>query len=118
MEMMRIAHLAHRPLGHLSGGERQRLCLARAIVMNPAVLILDEATSALDSNSEQLIQESLRTILADKTAIIIAHRLATIQHVDRIITLDKGRIVDQGTHGELIGRCPLYRELAQKQLLA
>ena len=102
----------------ISGGERQRLCLARAIVMNPAVLILDEATSALDSNSEQLIQESLRTILADKTAIIIAHRLATIQHVDRIITLDKGRIVDQGTHGELIGRCPLYRELAQKQLLA
>ncbi len=102
----------------ISGGERQRLCLARAILMNPAVLILDEATSALDSNSEQLIQESLRTILADKTAIIIAHRLATIQHVDRIITLDKGRIIDEGTHGELINRCPLYRELAQKQLLA
>lgn len=101
----------------VSGGERQRLCLARAILMNPSVLILDEATSALDSNAEQLIQESLATILADKTAIIIAHRLATVQHVDRIIALDGGRIVDQGTHEELTGRCPLYRELARKQLL-
>lgn len=102
----------------ISGGERQRLCLARAIVKNPSILILDEATSSLDSNSEQLIQASLKRILADKTAIIIAHRLATIQHVDRIITLDGGKIVDEGTHGELIDRCPLYRELAQKQLLA
>jgi subfamily B ATP-binding cassette protein MsbA len=102
----------------ISGGERQRLCLARAIVKNPSILILDEATSSLDSNSEQLIQASLRAILADKTAIVIAHRLATIQHVDRIVTLDSGRIVDEGTHGELIERCALYRELAQKQLLA
>ena len=101
----------------LSGGERQRLCLARAIVKNPAILILDEATSALDSNSEQLIQQSLKAILADKTAIIVAHRLATIQHVDRIITLDAGRIVDEGTHSELVGRCQLYQELAQKQML-
>ncbi|MEW6050616.1 MAG: ABC transporter ATP-binding protein [Candidatus Zixiibacteriota bacterium] len=101
----------------VSGGERQRLCLARAILKNPTVLILDEATSALDSNSEQLIQESLSHVLADKTAIIIAHRLATIQHVDRIIALDDGRIVDQGTHDELTGRCLLYRELARKQML-
>lgn len=102
----------------VSGGERQRLCLARAILKNPSVLILDEATSALDSNSEQLIQEALKDICADKTAIIIAHRLATIRNVDRIIAIDNGQIIDQGTHGELLNRCSLYRELAEKQMLA
>ncbi len=101
----------------VSGGQRQRLCLARAILKNPAVLILDEATSALDSNSEQLIQQSLAEILADKTAIIIAHRLATIQHVDRIVAIENGRIIDEGKHNELIARCSLYRELAEKQML-
>lgn len=101
----------------LSGGERQRLCLARAVVTNPAILILDEATSALDSNSERLIQQALKDILADKTAVIIAHRLATIQHADRIVTLENGRIVDQGTHHELLDRCSLYRELAENQML-
>lgn len=101
----------------ISGGERQRLCLARAIVRNPTVLLLDEATSALDSNSEQLIQESLALVLRDKTAIIIAHRLATVQHVDRIVVLDGGRIIDQGRHAELLARCSLYRELAQHQML-
>ncbi len=79
----------------VSGGERQRLCLARAIVMNPAVLILDEATSALDSESEHLIKEALKEILADKTAIIIAHRSSTIEHVDRVIMLDNGRIINE-----------------------
>ncbi|HKK20127.1 MAG TPA: ABC transporter ATP-binding protein [candidate division Zixibacteria bacterium] len=79
----------------VSGGERQRLCLARAIVKNPAVLILDEATSALDSESERLIKEALKDILADKTAIIIAHRSSTIEHVDRVIMLDSGRIINE-----------------------
>jgi len=102
----------------VSGGEKQRLCLARAILMNPSVLILDEATSALDSNSETLIQRALDQVLADKTAVIIAHRLATIKNVDRIVAIEDGRIVDEGTHRELIDRCPLYRELAQKQMLA
>ncbi len=101
----------------VSGGERQRLCLARAVVLNPAVLILDEATSALDANSEQLIQESLKRILVDKTALVIAHRLATVQHVDRIIVLENGRIMDEGTHDALAARCPLYQELARKQLI-
>jgi ABC-type multidrug transport system fused ATPase/permease subunit len=101
----------------VSGGERQRLCLARAVLMNPTIMILDEATSALDSNSEQLIQQSLKRILAQKTAIIIAHRLSTIQHVDRIIAVADGRIIDEGNHEELTGRCPMYRELAQKQFL-
>ena len=101
----------------VSGGERQRLCLARAILRNPSVLILDEATSALDSNSEQLIQQALKTICADKTAIIIAHRLSTIRDVDRVVAIDNGRLVDQGTHGELLSRCSLYRTLAEKQML-
>jgi len=102
----------------VSGGEKQRLCLARAILKNPEVLILDEATSALDSTSEQLIQESLARILEGKTAIIVAHRLSTVQHADRIVVLDSGRIIDQGKHDELVSRCPLYRELATRQLLA
>jgi ABC-type multidrug transport system fused ATPase/permease subunit len=100
----------------LSGGEKQRVCLARAILKNPSILILDEATSALDSRSEHLIQESLKKILADKTAIIIAHRLATVQHADRIIAIDNGRIVDEGKHEELLEKSPLYRELAKRQL--
>jgi len=102
----------------LSGGEKQRMCLARAILKNPPILILDEATSSLDSNSEQLIQEALQRVLVDKTAIIIAHRLSTVQHVGRIITLDGGRIVAEGTHRELLEKSPLYRELASKQLMA
>jgi ATP-binding cassette subfamily B protein len=101
----------------LSGGERQRLCLARALAGDPTVLLLDEATSALDSLSEQLIQESLARILSGKTAILVAHRLATIQHVDRIVVMDAGRIVDEGGHSELLKRCDLYRELAQRQML-
>ena len=101
----------------LSGGEKQRMCLARAILKNPPVIILDEATSSLDSNSEQLIQEALRRVLVDKTAIIIAHRLSTVKHADRIITLDGGRIVAEGTHHELLDKSPLYRELASKQLM-
>lgn len=100
----------------LSGGEKQRICLARAILKNPSVLILDEATSALDSNSERLIQESLNQILLDKTAIIIAHRLATVQHADRLIIMDNGRIMGEGKHEELLESSPLYRELAEKQL--
>lgn len=100
----------------LSGGERQRICLARAILKNPSILILDEATSALDSRSEHLIQESLKNILSDKTAIIIAHRLSTVQHADRIIALDRGAIVDEGNHNELMEKSALYRELARRQL--
>nr|MBN2276418.1 ABC transporter ATP-binding protein [candidate division Zixibacteria bacterium] len=100
----------------ISGGEKQRICLARAILPDPAILILDEATSALDSRSEELIQEALQNILKDKTAIIIAHRLSTIQHADRIIVIDRGRIIDQGSHEELLEKSPLYRELAKRQL--
>lgn len=99
----------------LSGGEKQRVCLARAIIRDPSVLILDEATSALDSVSEQLIQDALKKILVGKTAIMIAHRLSTIQHADRIVVMEKGRIIDQGTGQEMMQRCALYRELVEKQ---
>lgn len=99
----------------ISGGERQRLCLARAMLVDPTILILDEATSALDSNSEQLIQESLTRILAEKTAIIVAHRLSTVQHADEIVVINAGRIVDRGSHLELLNRCILYQDLVRKQ---
>ncbi len=102
----------------LSGGEKQRLCLARAVIKDPAVLILDEATSALDSISERLIQDALEKVVVDKTAIIIAHRLATVQKADRILTLKDGRIIDEGTHSELLQRSPIYRELAEKQFVS
>lgn len=101
----------------LSGGERQRICLARAVLKDPPILILDEATSSLDSQSEQLIQDALKKLLTHKTAVIIAHRLSTVQHADRILVLDNGRIAAQGTHDELLTASPLYRDLATKQLL-
>ena len=83
---------------------------------SPAIYILDEATSALDSKSEYLIQESLKTILNDRAAIIIAHRLYTIQHADRIIAIDKGEIIDEAIHSELLEKSDFYRDLANKQL--
>ncbi len=108
------SHIGERGV-NISVGEKQRICLARAILKNPAIIILDEATSALDSNSEFLIQESLKEILRDKTAIIIAHRLSTVLHSDRIVTMDRGKIIEQGTHSELLNKSTLYRELAEKQ---
>ena len=101
----------------VSGGEKQRLCLARAVLKQPPIIILDEATSALDSNSEELIQQALKKLLVDKTAIIVAHRLATVRHADRIVLMDEGKIIDEGTHDGLMNSSPLYRELASKQLM-
>ncbi len=101
----------------VSGGERQRICLARAVLRDPPVILLDEATSSLDSKSEELIQHALKTLLAEKTAVIVAHRLATILHADRIIVVDRGRFVAQGTHASLLESSSLYRELAEKQFL-
>jgi ABC-type multidrug transport system fused ATPase/permease subunit len=93
----------------LSGGERQRLALARAILRDPAILILDEATSALDEETQQQVQEALQAFVRGRTALLIAHRLSTLAIADRIAVMDAGRIVDVGTHAELLERCPLYR---------
>lgn len=99
----------------LSGGQRQRVAIARAFLRKAPILILDEATSALDSQSEQYIQESLVSLMADKTAIVVAHRLSTIAHLDRLIVLDKGRVVEDGSHSELIEKDGLYASLWKMQ---
>ena len=100
----------------LSGGQRQRLTIARAVLRNPRVLILDEATSALDSESERLVQDALQRLMAGRTALVIAHRLSTIQHADLILVLDQGRIVERGTHDELLRReGGAYRRLIELQ---
>jgi ATP-binding cassette subfamily B protein len=99
----------------LSAGERQLLAFARALYINPKILILDEATSHVDPETERLIQEGLAQLLKGRTAIVIAHRLSTIQHADRIVVLHKGRVREIGTHEELIARRGFYFRLYQLQ---
>lgn len=101
----------------LSGGERQRVGIARAIIKNPQVLIFDEATSNLDSESEAAIRESITNVSRGKTTIIIAHRLSTIKNVDRVLVVDQGKLVGQGTHSELLDSCPAYQNLVSNQLI-
>ena len=95
----------------LSGGQRQRVAIARVILKNAPILVLDEATSALDSEVEAAIQESLSTLITGKTVIAIAHRLSTLQLMDRLVVMDGGRIVEQGSHAELLDRGGLYADL-------
>jgi ATP-binding cassette, subfamily B, bacterial MsbA len=102
----------------LSGGERQRVAIARALLKNPPILLLDEATSALDTESERLVQQALERLMRDRTVLVIAHRLSTVQHADRIVVLEHGQVVANGTHRELLGQDGLYRRLYDLQFVA
>ncbi len=104
--------------GSLSGGQKQRLSIARAILKNPPILILDEATSALDSESEKLVQDALENVMRNRTSIVVAHRLSTIQTADKIVVIEGGNIVEEGKHNELIANNGLYKKLVDLQTFA
>lgn len=101
--------------GKLSGGQKQRLSIARAVLKNPPIMILDEATSALDTESERLVQDALENMMRNRTSIVIAHRLSTIQNADQIVVMQKGQIVEQGTHSELLNKNGTYKKLVDMQ---
>lgn len=128
-EAARIAHahkfILNKPEGYdtvvgdrgtkLSGGERQRVTIARAVLKNPPLLILDEATSSLDTESERLVQDAINELMLNRTCIVIAHRLSTVQHADEIIVMEKGKIVQRGRHSELMQQEGMYRKLVEMQ---
>lgn len=101
----------------LSGGQRQRIAIARAILANPRILLLDEATSALDSESERLVNEALERLMHGRTSIVIAHRLSTVRHADRILVFNQGRIVESGTHDQMVEQQGMYRLLVETQMV-
>jgi subfamily B ATP-binding cassette protein HlyB/CyaB len=102
--------------GNLSGGQRQRIAIARALAIDPRILIFDEATSALDAESEEIIQRNLKVMAKGRTVIIIAHRLSAVRQTDRIITLEGGRITEMGTHAQLLAERGRYASLYAKQM--
>ena len=102
----------------LSGGQKQRAAIARAVAKDPRILILDDALSAVDTQTEDLILSGLREVMAQRTSIIVSHRISTVRHADRIVVLSEGRIVENGTHRGLIAHGGLYAEMYRRQLLA
>lgn len=101
--------------GKLSGGQKQRISIARAVLKNPPIMILDEATSALDTESERFVQDALENMMENRTSLVIAHRLSTIQKADWIVVMEKGKIMEQGTHHELLSRNGIYKKLVELQ---
>ncbi|HHU01458.1 MAG TPA: ATP-binding cassette domain-containing protein, partial [Bacteroidales bacterium] len=100
----------------LSGGQRQRISIARAVLRNPPIMILDEATSALDTESELLVQQALENLMANRTSIVIAHRLSTVRNADMICVFHEGEIVETGTHEELLSKGGMYKKLHSLQI--
>ena len=101
----------------LSGGQKQRLSIARAVLKNPPIMVLDEATSALDTESEKLVQEALENLMNNRTSLVIAHRLSTIQKANKIVVMQDGRIIEMGTHEDLIKNKSTYKKLVEMQSL-
>ncbi len=110
-----LGHLMGRQPGQLSGGQRQRIAIARALLRDAPILLLDEATIALDAESERLVQDALEHLMEDRTTLVIAHRLSTVRAADRIVVMEDGRIVEQGTHQQLSSNGGLYARLASLQ---
>ena len=100
---------------NVSGGQKQRLCIARALLKKPKILILDDSTSAVDTRTDALIRAGFRSYIPDTTKLIIAQRVASVKDADLIVVLDNGRVVDAGTHEELLNRCDIYREVHDSQ---